>query len=163
MVPVTIYGFNGLKERIESQKAVLRSLIDNDMIQQVVSSSHTMITECDRLLRECDEKQSRLEEQLIRVLGKIESTSTKSQVIVTNEEFMQKLVKLQREVSQATYPFERFFIDWLMLTRRTGLRARLSTVYSALNTYGLPTQEESSKIENFDSMLNVAKGRLCDG
>ena len=44
------------------------------------------------------------------------------------------------------------------LMSRTGLRARLSTVYSALNTYGLPTQEESPKIENFDSMLNVEEG-----
>lgn len=104
MVPVTVYGFNGLKERIESQKQILKSFADNDMLQQVVANSHTMIAECDRLARECDEKQSRLEEQMIRVLGKIESTSTKSQVIVTNEEFMQKLVKLQREVSQATYP-----------------------------------------------------------
>lgn len=104
MVPVTVYGFNGLKERIESQKQILKSFADNDMLQQVVASSHAMIAECDRLARECDEKQSRLEEQMIRVLGKIESTSTKSQVVVTNEEFMQKLVKLQREVSQATYP-----------------------------------------------------------
>ena len=104
MVPVTVYGFNGLKERIESQKQVLKSFTDSDTLQQVITSSHTMITECDRLARECDEKQSKLEEQMIRVLGKIESTSTNSQVIVTNEEFMQKLVKLQREVSQATYP-----------------------------------------------------------
>ena len=95
MVPVTVYGFNGLKERIESQKQILKSFADNDMLQQVVSGSHAMIAECDRLARECDEKQSRLEEQMIRVLGKIESTSTKSQVVVTNEEFMQKLVKLQ--------------------------------------------------------------------
>ena len=111
MVPVTVYGFNGLKERIESQKQILKSFADNDMLQQVVSSSHAMIAECDRLARECDEKQSRLEEQMIRVLGKIESTSTKSQVVVTNEEFMQKLVKLQREVSQATYPSIHSFIQ----------------------------------------------------
>ena len=110
MVPVTVYGFNGLKERIESQKQILKSFADNDMLQQVVSGSHAMIAECDRLARECDEKQSRLEEQMIRVLGKIESTSTKSQVVVTNEEFMQKLVKLQREVSQATYPSIHSFI-----------------------------------------------------
>ena len=138
MVPVTVYGFNGLKYRIETQRELLKSFDKTEVLQKAISQARIMMTECDRLARECDERQCKLEEHLIRILGKMESKSSKSQFVVTSEDFMETLVKLQREVSTPT----------------TGLRNRLSTVYSALNTYGLSTPEEPFQLDNLDTVLN---------
>ena len=107
MVPVTVYGFNGLKYRIETQRELLKSFDKTEVLQKAISQARIMMTECDRLARECDERQCKLEEHLIRILGKMESKSSKSQFVVTSEDFMETLVKLQREVSTPTYPSHR--------------------------------------------------------
>ena len=116
MVPVTVYGFNGLKYRIETQRELLKSFDKTEVLQKAISQARIMMTECDRLARECDERQCKLEEHLIRILGKMESKSSKSQFVVTSEDFMETLVKLQREVSTPTYPSHRSVVrlqyDW---------------------------------------------------
>lgn len=106
MVPVVVHGFDGLKSRIESQKVVLKSVNESmEMLQRAITQTRVVVTDCDRMARQCDAKQCELEEKLIRVLGKLEAKSTKSQVVVTNESFVETLVKLQRAITLPTYPF----------------------------------------------------------
>lgn len=109
MVPVIVYGFEGLKKRMESQKAVLKNVNDSmEMLQRAITQTRVVVTDCDRMARQCDAKQCELEQKLIRVLGKLEAKSNKSQVVITNESFVETLVKLQKSVTLPTYPFIAF-------------------------------------------------------
>lgn len=106
MVPVIVHGFEGLKTRMESQKKVIQSVNENmDVLNNAIKQTRLLVSECDRMARQCDAKQAELEEKLIRVIGKLESKSAKSQVVVTNEAFVETLVKLQRAVTLPSYPF----------------------------------------------------------
>ena len=106
MVPVIIHGFEGLKTRMESQKKVIQSVNENmEVLNNAIKQTRLLVSECDRMARQCDAKQAELEEKLIRVIGKLESKSAKSQVVVTNEAFVETLVKLQRAVTLPSYPF----------------------------------------------------------
>lgn len=106
MVPVIVYGFEGLKNRIESQKLILKSVNDSmEMLHRAITQTRVVVTDCDRMARQCDLKQCELEQKMIRVLGKLEAKSNKSQVIITNESFVETLVKLQKSVTLPTYPF----------------------------------------------------------
>ena len=106
MVPVRVLGFDGLKNRIESQKAILKSVNDSmDMLQKAITQTRAVVSDCNRMALQCNTKQSELEEKLIRVLGKLEAKSNKSQLVVTNEAFVETLIKLQKEVTSPTYPF----------------------------------------------------------
>lgn len=106
MVPVRVLGFDGLKNRIESQKAILKSVNDSmDMLQKAITQTRAVVSDCNRMALQCNAKQSELEEKLIRVLGKLEAKSNKSQLVVTNEAFVETLIKLQKEVTSPTYPF----------------------------------------------------------
>lgn len=106
MVPVVIYGFEGLKTRMESQKGVLKSIEKSiEMLQKASTQIRVVVADCDRMARQCNMRQCELEEKLIRVLGKLEAKSNKSQVVITNESFMETLVKLQKAVTLPTYPF----------------------------------------------------------
>lgn len=115
MVPVRILGFEGLKNRIESQKGILKSVNDSmNMLQKAISQTRAVVSDCNRMALQCDSKQSELEEKLIRVLGKLEAKTNKSQVVVTNEAFVETLMKLQKEVTSPTYPFiSTLFVDFL--------------------------------------------------
>ena len=106
MEPVIVHGFEGLKTRMESQKKVIQSVNENmDVLNNAIKQTRLLVSECDRMARQCDAKQAELEEKLIRVIGKLESKSAKSQVVVTNEAFVETLVKLQRAVTLPSYPF----------------------------------------------------------
>lgn len=106
MVPVVIYGFEGLNTRMESQKGIIESIQKSmEMLQKAIEQIKNVVADCDRMARQCNIRQCELEEKLIRVLGKLEAKSNKSQVVITNESFMETLIKLQKAVTSPTYPF----------------------------------------------------------
>lgn len=139
---------------MENQKSLIQSVNKNiEVLSNAIKQVRVLVTECDRMARQCNAKQAELEEKLIRVIGKLESKSAKSQIVVTNEAFVETLVKLQRSISLPSYPCNdssRF------LTITSGLQSRLSAVYSALNTYGVSIPEDSVKLEDAENVLKVA-------
>ena len=141
MVPVVVYGIDGLKSRMEQQKTTLETIRGCiETINNTIEQTRTIIIDCNRLSRECSIKQHELEEKLIRVLGKLESKSGKSQVIVTNESFVESIVKLQNSISMPT----------------TGLKSRLASVCSAINTFGINIPEQEIELENAEKLLEVS-------
>ena len=158
MVPVRVLGFDGLKNRIESQKAILKSVNDSmDMLQKAITQTRAVVSDCNRMALQCNTKQSELEEKLIRVLGKLEAKSNKSQLVVTNEAFVETLIKLQKEVTSPTYPFYLILLYIFFLNESTtGLRNRLSSIYNALNTYGISMPCKTIELEDADSILKVS-------
>lgn len=66
-----MYGFDGLKTRIEEQKAVMKNVEKNlEILHNALIQIRVSTGECDRMARQCDSKQRILEEKMIRVLGK---------------------------------------------------------------------------------------------
>ena len=105
MVPIVVHGFEGLKARMENQKTLIQSVNKNiEVLSNAITQVRVLVTECGRMARQCNAKQAELEEKLIRVIGKLESKSAKSQIVVTNEAFVETLVKLQRSISLPSYP-----------------------------------------------------------
>ncbi|KAK8820950.1 hypothetical protein WA556_005264, partial [Blastocystis sp. ATCC 50177/Nand II] len=144
MVPVVVHGFEGLKARMENQKTLIQSVNKNiEVLSNAITQVRVLVTECDRMARQCNAKQAELEEKLIRVIGKLESKSAKSQIVVTNEAFVETLVKLQRSISLPS----------------SGLQSRLSAVYSALNTYGVTIPEDSVKLEDAENVLKFLQNQ----
>ena len=105
MVPVYVRGFNGLKERIESQKATIASVTKCiEILQAGISEIKGSVQECERMARQCDSKQRILEERMIQVLGKMEAQSSRSPMVVTSEHFIEKMASLHRNITLPTYP-----------------------------------------------------------
>ena len=98
-----MYGFDGLKARIQSQKEVIKS-VDKDLevLQNAVNAIHLAVAECGRMALQCETKQRELEEKMIRVLGKMEASSSRPGV--SDEAFIGTVVRLQREITLPTYP-----------------------------------------------------------
>lgn len=150
-----MYGFDGLKTRIEEQKAVMKNVEKNlEILHNALIQIRVSTGECDRMARQCDSKQRILEEKMIRVLGKMESELSRSRVVVTNESFIERLTQLQRSVSLPAYPYE-LLLYCVFLHETTGLRSRLSAIYNALNTHGIRIPEEHLQMENAESILKV--------
>ena len=105
MVPVYVRGFAGLKERIETQKSTIASVTKCiQILQTSINEIKSSVQECERMARQCDSKQRTLEEKMIQVLGKMESQSSRSHMIVTNEQFIEKMASLHRSITLPTYP-----------------------------------------------------------
>ncbi|KAK8792468.1 hypothetical protein WA588_004964, partial [Blastocystis sp. NMH] len=142
LVPVYVYGFDGLNARIQSQKEVIKS-VDKDLevLQNAVNAIHLAVAECGRMALQCETKQRELEEKMIRVLGKMETSSSRPGV--SDEAFIGTVVRLQREITLPT----------------TGLRSRLSAIYSTLNTFGIHVPEHCLQLENVDSLLKFLENQ----
>ena len=98
-----MYGFDGLNARIQSQKEVIKS-VDKDLevLQNAVNAIHLAVAECGGMALQCETKQRELEEKMIRVLGKMEASSSRPGV--SDEAFIGTVVRLQREITLPTYP-----------------------------------------------------------
>ena len=58
-----MYGFDGLKTRIEEQKAVMKNVEKNlEILHNALIQIRVSTGECDRMARQCDSKQRILEE-----------------------------------------------------------------------------------------------------
>ena len=105
MVPVYVHGFNGLKERIESQKSTIASVTKCIEILKVgINEIKGSLQECEQMARQCDSKQRTLEEKMIKVLGKMEAQSSRSHMVMTNEQFVEKMASLHRSITLPAYP-----------------------------------------------------------
>ena len=114
-----MYGFDGLKTRIEERKTVMKNVEKNlEILHNALIQIRVSTGECDRMARQCDSKQRILEEKMIRVLGKMESELSRSRVVVTNESFIERLTQLQRSVSLPAYPMNYYCIVFSFMKRR---------------------------------------------
>ncbi|KNB41889.1 hypothetical protein JH06_4586 [Blastocystis sp. subtype 4] len=146
LVPVYVYGFDGLKTRIEEQKAVMKNVEKNlEILHNALIQIRVSTGECDRMARQCDSKQRILEEKMIRVLGKMESELSPIDSIA--------------EIGLSSSISYELLLYCVFLHETTGLRSRLSAIYNALNTHGIRIPEEHLQMENAESILKFLENQ----
>ena len=75
---------------------------DLEVLQNAVNAIHLAVAECGRMALQCETKQRELEEKMIRVLRKMQTSN--SSTGVSQEDCIGTVVRLQREITLPTYP-----------------------------------------------------------